>query len=246
MRKHSHHQARLQARSSRQQELPFPTNVFPVLKDALNLMARRPALEHLLAALLKSSEEGVLTVSPTGAIESWSAGAERLYGYTAEEMLGQSLSRLLPVYESPQVEPFLSQGGDEGRPLELSERLHKNGSRILLAIRRSVIRGDHGEPEGILEMAQALAPHEAFWSPGEAPLRLLMEQVPGLLWTTAESKNSLALGQRPASGKDSPDVPHRAKRSRIPGRCRSSCHSHCRALFGPARRRFAPGIRLEG
>jgi diguanylate cyclase (GGDEF)-like protein/PAS domain S-box-containing protein len=184
MRKRSHHQARLQARSSRQQELPFPKNVFPVLKDALNLMAHRPALEHLLAALLKSSEEGVLTVSPTGAIETWSAGAERLYGYTAEEMLGQSLSRLLPVYESPQLEPFLSQAGDEGRQVELGERLHKNGSRILLAIRRSVIRGDHGEAEGTLEMAQALAPHEAFWSLGEAPLHLLMAQVPGLLWTT--------------------------------------------------------------
>jgi diguanylate cyclase (GGDEF)-like protein len=47
-----------------------------------------------------------------------------------------------------------------------------------------VIRGERGEAEGILEMAQALDPHEAFWSPEEAPLSLLMNQVPGLLWTT--------------------------------------------------------------
>ncbi len=191
MRKRSHHQRRLQARPSRQQELPFRTNVFPVLKDARNLMADRPAREHLLAALLDSFEDAVLTLSPNGTIETWSAGAERLYGYAASEMIGQSLRRLLPLYELPQIESLQStnngnggNGGSGSRSIELGERLHKNGLRILLAIRRSVIHGSNGEAEGILEMAQALNPHEASWSLEEAPLCLLMEQVPGLLWTT--------------------------------------------------------------
>jgi diguanylate cyclase (GGDEF)-like protein/PAS domain S-box-containing protein len=126
----------------------------------------------------------VLSVSPDGTIGTWSAGAERLYGYTADEMTGQSLSRLLPVYESPRLEFVLSEGDDQARSLELGERLHKNGSRIRLVIRRSLIHGDHGEVEGILEMAEALDSHAALWSPEQAPLRLLMEQVPGLLWTT--------------------------------------------------------------
>ena len=126
----------------------------------------------------------MLTVSPQGAIETWSAGAERLYGYAEEEVIGQSLRRLLPVYESPQLESFLSASNGQGDRLEVGERLHKNGSRVLVAVRRSVIRGERGEAEGILEMAQALDPHEAFWSPEEAPLSLLMDQVPGLLWTT--------------------------------------------------------------
>src|SRR5260370_42070940 len=188
MQKRSHHQARLQARPSRQHELPFPTNVLPVLKEACDLMAHRLALERLLAALLESYENAVLTVSRDGTIETWSAGAERLYGYTAREMVGQSLRHLLPLYELPQMECLQSTNGGNkrsgSRPIELEERLHKNGSRILVAIRRSVIRGDKGEAEGILEMAQVLDPHEAFWSLKEAPLRLLMEQVPGLLWTT--------------------------------------------------------------
>lgn len=184
MRRHSHHQACLRARPSRQQELPFPTNVLPVLKEAAYLMAHRPALEHLLTALLESSEDAVLTVSPRGTIETWSAGAERLYGYAEEEMLGQSLRRLLPVYESPQLDAFLLPTNGQHDRVEVGERLHKNGSRVLVAVRRRVIRGDQGEAEGILEMAEALDPHESFWSPEEAPLSLLMEQVPGLLWTT--------------------------------------------------------------
>ena len=147
-------------------------------------MAKRPALEHLLAALLKSSEDAVLTVSPQGTIETWSAGAQRLYGYAGQEMIGQSLLRLLPVYELPRLESVESTSKDHREPVELRERLHKNGSRVLVAIRRSVIRGERGEVEGILEMARALDPHEALWTPEEAPLSLLMEQVPGLLWTT--------------------------------------------------------------
>jgi len=151
-------------------------------------MAHRPALEHLLAALLESSEDAVLTVSPDGTIETWSAGAERLYGYTAREIVGQSVRRLLPLYELPQWGGLHATNGGNGgggsRSIQVRERLHKNGSRILLAIRRSIIRGDNREAEGILEMAQALDPHKALWLPEETTVRLLMDQVPGLHWTT--------------------------------------------------------------
>lgn len=164
---------------------PLRTNAFLVLKDAWSLMAHFPAREHLLAALLESSEDAVLSVSLDGSIETWSPGAERLYGYAAREMIGQSLQRLLPLYELPQLESLLFSNGAHASPsLELGERLHKNGSRLLLAVRRSVIRNGEGQPQGILELARALEPHEALWSPEEVPQRLLMEQMPGLLWTT--------------------------------------------------------------
>lgn len=148
-------------------------------------MAHRPASEHLLAAILESSEDAVVSVSPKGTIETWSPGAARLYGYSAEEMIGQSLLRLLPPYESPQLEPLLSPNGANASPLlALGERVHKNGSRLLIAVRRSAIRSANGEPLGVLELARALEPHEVFWSPEEVPLRLLTGQMPGLLWTT--------------------------------------------------------------
>ena len=120
-----------------------------------------------------------------GVIEMWSPGAERVYGYSSKEIIGQRLSRLLPLYELPHLErPHEASGNGATGSIELCERLHKNGSRILLAIRRNWIRGENGEAMGVLEMAQALDFHEALWSPEEAPLNLLMEQVPGLLWTT--------------------------------------------------------------
>jgi len=79
-------------------------------------MAHRPAGDYLLAAILESSEDAVVSVSPEGAIESWSPGAARLYGYSAAEMIGQPLQRLLPAQELPQLEPFLSPNGTNASP----------------------------------------------------------------------------------------------------------------------------------
>lgn len=148
-------------------------------------MPRHLAAGHLLAALLESAEDAVLSVSPDGTIETWSPGAQRLYGYSAQEMIGQSLSRLLPLYEWPTMGTLLSQVGRTGSPsIELGERLHKDGSRILLAARRTVIRNESGEVLGILETARKLDSHEALFSPEQAALPLLLEQVPGLIWIT--------------------------------------------------------------
>ena len=147
-------------------------------------MAQHLAREHLLTALLESTEDAVLSAARDGTIETWSAGAERLYGYTAKEIVGQPLSRLLPLYESPQIEPLLARSDGQSGAVELGERLHKNDWRILVGVRRNVIRAHDGEAKGILEIARALDPHEAFWLPEEAPLSVLMEQVPGLVWTT--------------------------------------------------------------
>jgi PAS domain S-box-containing protein len=45
--------------------------------------------EHLLAAILCSTEDGLLSFSLDGTIQSWSAGAERVHGYAATEITGQ-------------------------------------------------------------------------------------------------------------------------------------------------------------
>lgn len=161
-----------------------PKNAFPVLKDDGISMAYRLAREGVLAALLDSVEDAILSLSLDGTIEIWSPGAERLYGYTAREMTGQPLSRLLPLYEWQMMETLLSQAVHNACPSgELGERLHKNGSRILLSTRRNLIHSENGEVVGILETAHRLDSHEALLLPQEATLPLVMEQVPGLLWT---------------------------------------------------------------
>jgi PAS domain S-box-containing protein len=63
------------------------------------LLERRRAEETVLqlAAIVESSDDAIAGTSREGGILSWNAGAERLFGYTAEEMIGQSVSVLVPA-----------------------------------------------------------------------------------------------------------------------------------------------------
>jgi len=79
-------------------------------------MPRRLVREHLLTALLESPEEGILSVSLDGTIEIWSQKAERLYGCTAQEIMGPPLSRLVPLHEWPELKSIFSEAG--GTPVD--------------------------------------------------------------------------------------------------------------------------------
>lgn len=118
---------------------------------------------------------------------SRAGAAERLYGYTAQEITGQPLSRLLPLYELQSLESICAQaGGDNFRDCQTSERLRKDGSRIFLQVTRVLIRDEHGEVRGILESGRAIHPSVGD-SAEEMPLRLMIEQMPAFLWTTDQN-----------------------------------------------------------
>jgi diguanylate cyclase (GGDEF)-like protein/PAS domain S-box-containing protein len=139
---------------------------------------------HLLKALLESTEDAVLSISLDGIVGSWSRGAQRLYGYATEEIAGQSLRRLLPVYEIPVVERLLEAARrGELRLSETTERLRKNGSKIRVEIRRSIIRNEAGEISGVLEQAKELNWRKSD-IPEEEQIRLMAQQMPGVMWTT--------------------------------------------------------------
>jgi diguanylate cyclase (GGDEF)-like protein/PAS domain S-box-containing protein len=166
--------------------LSIPTRS-PILKDGPISMPQHQVREYLLAALLESPEDAILSVSMDGTIETWSHGAERLYGYTAQEMTGHPMSRLVPLHEWQGLKTIFSEpGGNGSGSFEAAERLHKDGSRISLSIRRVLLRDAQGAVSGILETARALN-SDGPDSPDEAPLRSIIEQMPGLHWTTDQN-----------------------------------------------------------
>ena len=140
--------------------------------------------EQMLAAILESADEAIVGMTLEGVIQLWSSGAERLYGYSAEEATGQSLMALLPIYEVPALQEVL-QSVRDGRLLESEtvERLHKFGSRINVAVRRSVVRDEHGAATSILESGRAIW-HNVPDKPLDRQLRQTVEQMPLILWTT--------------------------------------------------------------
>jgi PAS domain S-box-containing protein len=66
------------------------------LEHALNEQRRAEAAVVQLAAIVESSDDAIAGTTVDGRILSWNAGAERLFGYTADEMIGQPVATLVP------------------------------------------------------------------------------------------------------------------------------------------------------
>jgi diguanylate cyclase (GGDEF)-like protein/PAS domain S-box-containing protein len=162
--------------------LPRTTSLVPIYRQ--DLMSNPLPSELLLAAILESNDDAVLAITPEGTIDRWSQGAEALYGYAGQEIIGEPLRRLVPLYEAPGLEALLHKA-QQGELLrwDSTERLTKSGTRVRIMAKRSGIRNSEGALIGVLERAQALE-----WSgsdvPAEAQLRLVAEQMPALVWTT--------------------------------------------------------------
>ena len=62
-------------------------------------MTDRKRIDHVsarLAAIVTSADDAILSKTLNGVITSWNPGAERMFGYSAEEMIGQPILRLIP------------------------------------------------------------------------------------------------------------------------------------------------------
>jgi PAS domain S-box-containing protein len=108
-----------------------------------------------LASLADSCEDAVIGKALDGRIVSWNSGAERLYGYTAEEVIGRSISILIPAYR-PRELPGLLEKLSKGEHIEPYEtiRVRKDGSLVEIALAVSPIKGSNGRVIGASTVAR--------------------------------------------------------------------------------------------
>jgi PAS domain S-box-containing protein len=102
-----------------------------------------------LAAIVESSEDVILSKDLNGIIRSWNAAATRLFGYSAEEMIGASIFKLIP--EGLQSdEKTITENIRAGRRVEHFEtvRRTKSGQLIDVALTISPMRDEHGRVIG--------------------------------------------------------------------------------------------------
>jgi len=116
------------------------------------------AQRALLAAVVDSSNSAIIAKTVDGTITSWNAGAERLFGYTAEEMIGGPIDTLVPPERVIQERAVLHRivSGVRIEHFE-SERLRKDGSRIEVSVTLSPIRDDHGDMLGVSIIASDIS-----------------------------------------------------------------------------------------
>jgi PAS domain S-box-containing protein len=108
-----------------------------------------------LASIVDSSEDAIVGKDLDGRITSWNVGAERLYGYTASEAVGQPISFLVPPDRSDEIPQILELVG-RGERVEHFEtvRLKKDGRPIDVSVTVSPIRSADGAVVGASAIAR--------------------------------------------------------------------------------------------
>src|SRR5690606_27840848 len=105
--------------------------------------------EALLAAIVSSSDDAIVSKTLDGIITSWNAGAERLFGWTAEEAVGQSILLIIPPERRPEEEMILARirRGERVAHFE-TERVAKDGRRLALSLTISPLHDARGRVIG--------------------------------------------------------------------------------------------------
>jgi PAS domain S-box-containing protein len=97
------------------------------------------------AAIVEASDDAILSKDAEGIITSWNAGAERLYGYSPEEMVGQPVSRIVPPHRAGE-ERGITRKIMSGARIDHyeTERLRKDGTLVDVSLSASPIRDSSG------------------------------------------------------------------------------------------------------
>ncbi|MGB7603237.1 MAG: PAS domain S-box protein [Candidatus Sulfotelmatobacter sp.] len=108
-----------------------------------------------LASIIDSSEDAILSKNLDGTITSWNRGAERMYGYTLEEVLGKHISVLAPPDRADEITKILQEiiAGESVEHRE-SIRVTKDGRHLNVSISVSPLRNAIGEVVGASVIAR--------------------------------------------------------------------------------------------
>ena len=134
------------------------TGVFVGGYDVTDAEARAKALrerDELLAAVVASSDDAIISKTVDGLVTSWNAGAERMFGYTAGEMVGGPISRLAIAGREDEMPAILERvrRGERVEHFE-TERRHKDGSKVFVSLTVSPIHDEAGRVVGASKVAK--------------------------------------------------------------------------------------------
>jgi len=142
----------------------------------------------LLASIVESSDDAILAVSLDGTILSWNRGAEKLFGYTGQEIIGQKIAILAPPGRSDEPRQFLERVQKGGAVTSLDTVLIRKGGRaidVLLSV--SPIRNSAGEVTGVSAIAHDIAKRvqaERKLRESEERFRIMADGCPKAMWVT--------------------------------------------------------------
>ena len=132
----------------------MPEELSPAALDASE-QARTHEVQARLAAIVDSSDDAIISKSLDRRILSWNAGAERLFGYSAEEAIGQSILLIIPPERAGEEDEILARirAGERIGHYE-TVRITKGGQRVDVSLTISPIHDRSGRVIGASKIAR--------------------------------------------------------------------------------------------
>jgi PAS domain S-box-containing protein len=136
-------------------ELVGGVNILVDLSEQLEAANRAERTSAQLASIVESSDDAIVSKDLNGIVTSWNKGAERLFGYSAEEMIGQSITLLIPA-DHEDEEPRILERIRRGERIEHYEtiRRRKNGELFHISLSISPMRDSAGRIVGASKIAR--------------------------------------------------------------------------------------------
>ncbi|MCO5129945.1 MAG: PAS domain S-box protein [Xanthobacteraceae bacterium] len=164
---------------------------------------QRLAAEQHLAAIVESSDDAIVSKNLDGIISSWNVGAERLFGYTADEVVGKSITILIPE-DRQDEEPDILARLRKGERVEHFEtiRKRKDGSLIDISLTISPVRNDRGDIIGASKIARDITGRRA----AETLQRTLLREMKHRLKNNLSTVLAIARQSFHSDGAESEDL----------------------------------------
>ncbi|MGH7907748.1 MAG: PAS domain-containing sensor histidine kinase, partial [Candidatus Binataceae bacterium] len=130
------------------------TRMYGIVQDITVRKSAQEAGERL-AVIVESSDDAIASKDLTGTVTSWNGAAERMFGYTADEMVGRPITTIIPP-ELQDDETRILETIARGEKIDHFEtvRVNKAGERIDVSLTISPVRNDHGDIVGAAKIAR--------------------------------------------------------------------------------------------
>jgi two-component system cell cycle sensor histidine kinase/response regulator CckA len=190
----------LQTKEGKPWEVEFVSNVYEedhqkVIQCNIRDITERKLTEETrdrLAAIVESSDDAIFSKTFDGIVTSWNESAERMYGYTAAEAIGQHLSFIIPPERAQELAGILHnlECGARIKHLE-TVRIRKDGSIIDVSVSISPIIGTKGRILGASTIARDITQRKR----AEAAMRAKKEELLAMTQQLWQSSKLATMGE---------------------------------------------------
>ncbi len=169
-----------------------PQRMLGTMRDITEEKANEEKVERL-AAIVQSSDDAIISKRIDGIITSWNDAAQKMFNYTAEEMIGQSISKLIPDHKLEEEISIIDRL-KKGNRIEHFEtqRITKNRKLLDISLAISPLKDINGNVIGASKIIRDITKQkeiERLINESEQKFRLLADSMPQFIWTSDPGGN---------------------------------------------------------